>query len=71
MGRIELDGEGDIVIVLSGRNVDDDKFLQYMQQAATSHNGVGYQSHDLVPFSSRRSDRAHKQIGELYFSFGS
>ena len=25
-GRVSLDGEGDLVVILSGRNVDDDQF---------------------------------------------
>jgi threonine dehydratase len=30
-GKVSLDGDGDVVIVISGRNVDDDQFLNWVR----------------------------------------
>ena len=32
-GRVSLDGEGDLVVILSGRNVDEDQFRAWITPA--------------------------------------
>ena len=42
LGRqVSLDGDGDVVVVVSGRNVDDDAFLAWINAAGVKPAGPG------------------------------